>query len=166
MLRRHKFRRLMTAIALLATTVPGRASEWNYGCKGALPVFDGSELIIFNRQSLFLLPKTWLKGKLNDLLGHDPSDEVIAVADAVNINSGLAPTLVFTLRDHPEKKLTLTEKSSRTISDVRQRAGGAPRFVQNTVYAKVYHYVSDFGFLDPFDVKMDCLNYELSAPIR
>jgi hypothetical protein len=37
----------------------------------------------------------------------------------------------------------------------RQRAGGAPRFAQTTVYAKVYHYVNDFGFLDPFDVKMD-----------
>jgi hypothetical protein len=37
---------------------------------------------------------------------------------------------------------------------------------QTTVYAKVYHHVSDFGFLDPFDVKMDCLNYQLSAPIR
>jgi hypothetical protein len=36
---------------------------------------------------------------------------------------------------------------------------------QTTVYAEVYHDVSDFGFLDPFDV-MDCLNYQLSAPIR
>jgi hypothetical protein len=162
----HKSRCLVAAIALLALTAPACASEWNYGCKGALPVFNGSQVIIFNRQSLLLLPRTWLKGSLNDLLGHDPSGEVIAVANAVDINSGLAPALVFTLQDHPEKKLTLTEKSSRTISDVRQRAGAAPRFAQTTVYAKVYHYVSDFGFLDPFDVKMDCLNYELSAPIR
>jgi hypothetical protein len=43
---------------------------------------------------------------------------------------------------------------------------GAMQLRQTTVYAKVYHHVSDFGFLDPFDVKMDCLNYQLSAPIR
>jgi hypothetical protein len=163
---RHETRCLVSAIALLAVTAPASASEWNYGCKGALPVFDGSQIIMFNRETLLLLPKTWLKGSLRDLLGHDSSGEVIEIAKAVEINSGLAPTMVFTLQDHPEKKLTLTEKSSKTISDVRERARGAPRFVQTTVYAKVYHYVSDFGFLDPFDVKMDCLNYELSAPIR
>jgi hypothetical protein len=163
---RHTSRCFLFALATIAVTFSAQASGWNYGCKGALPVFDGSEIIIFNRASLFLLPRTWLKGNLSDLLGHDPSDEVIAVANAVDINSGLAPTMVFTLQDHPEKKLTLTERSSRTISDVRQRAGGAPRFVQTTVYAKVYHYVSDFGFLDPFDVKMDCLNHELSAPLK
>ena len=155
-----------SATALMAFTASGSASEWNYGCKGALPVFNDSEMIIFNRESLFLLPKAWLKGSLRDFFLRDTSDDVIKIAKAADINSGLVPNMVFTLLDHPDQKLTLTEKSSKTISDVRRRAGNQPRIEQTTVYTKVYHYVSDFGYYGPFDVKMDCINYELSAPLR
>ena len=162
----HTRPRLLVAIGLMAFTSPGNASAWNYGCKGALPAFNDSETIIFNRESLFLLPKAWLKGTLRDLLLRDASDDVVEFAKAVDVNSGLVPKLVFTLLGHPDQKLTLTEKSSKTISDVRRRAGNQPRFEQTTVYTKLYHYVSDFGYLGPFDVKMDCINYELSAPLR
>lgn len=162
----HTSRCCLAAIGLVALTSPARASAWNYGCKGALPVFNDSEAIIFNRERLFLLPKAWLKGTLRDLLLRDASDDVIAIAKSVDMNSGLVPNMVFTLLDHPDQKLTLSEKSSKTISDVRRRAGEQPRFEQTTVYTKVYHYVSDFGYLGPFDVKMDCINYVLSAPVR
>jgi hypothetical protein len=156
----------LAALGLMALTSPARASAWNYGCKGALPVFNDSEVIIFNRESLFLLPKAWLKGTLRDLLLRDASNDVIEVAKSVDMNSGLVPNMVFTLLEHPDKKLTLTEKSSKTISDARQRAGAQPRFAQTTVYTKVYHYVSDFGYLGPFDLKLDCIDYQLSAPLR
>lgn len=157
---------LFTAFAASAIASPAVASEWNYGCKGALPVFNDSQVIIFNRASLVLLPKVWLKGALRDLISHDAFDDVIAIAKATDNNSGLAPTMVFTLLEKPDQKLTLTEKSSKTISDVRRPAGSAPRYVQTTTYAKVYRYVSDFGFMGPFDVKMECINYQLSAPLR
>jgi len=150
----HTRPRLLVAIGLMAFTSPGNASAWNYGCKGALPAFNDSETIIFNR------------GSLRDLLLRDASDDVVEFAKAVDVNSGLVPNMVFTLPGHPDQKLTLTEKSSKTISDVRRRAGNQPRFEQATVYTKVYHYVSDFGYYGPFDVKMDCINYELSAPLR
>jgi len=38
--------------------------------------------------------------------------------------------------------------------------------VQITTYTKVYRYVSDFGYMGLFDVKMDRMNYQVSAPIR
>jgi hypothetical protein len=155
----------LIAFALIAVAPPARASAWNYGCKGALPVFNESEAIFFNRDLLALLPKGWLKGPLRDFALRDPVDDVVVLAKTTNENSGLAPTMVFTLLDHPDQKLTLTEKSSKTISDVHDAALG-PRSAQTTTYKKVYHYVSDFGYLGPFDVKMDCLNYELSAPLR
>jgi hypothetical protein len=60
--------------------------------------------------------------------------------------------MVFTLLDHPDRKLTLTEKSSKTISDIRDKARG-PRFAQTTTYTKHYEYMSDFGFMGPFVVK-------------
>ena len=114
---------------------------------------------------LFLLPKTLLKGTLRDLVFRDPVDDVVAMAKAKDINSGLAESMVFRLLDDPNKKLTLTEKSSKTISDIRERAAG-PRNAQTTTYVKVYHYISDFGYQGPFDIKMDCINYQLGPPLR
>lgn len=156
---------LLTAFALVASAAPACASAWNYGCRGALPVFNESEMIIFNREMLALLPKAWLKGTLRNLVRRDPVGDVVVLAKATDINSGLAPTLVFTLLDHPDQQLTLTEKSSKTMSDVRDRARG-PRSTQTTTYKKLYQYVSDFGYSGPFDVKMDCVNDELSAPLN
>jgi len=43
--------------------------------------------------------------------------------------------MVFTILDHPDRKLTLTEKSSKTISDIRDKALG-PRVAQTTTYTK------------------------------
>jgi hypothetical protein len=54
--------------------------------------------------------------------------------------------MVFTLLDHPDRKLTLTEKSSKTISDIRDKARG-PRFAQTTTYTMHYEYMSDFGLV-------------------
>lgn len=155
----------LAAIASIAAVPSGRASEWNYGCKGTLPVFDNSETIIFNRALLVLQPTRWLKGTLRDFIARDATDDTIAIAQAKDENSGLAQIMMFTLLDHPDKRLTLTEKSSKTISDNREKMD-APRFVQITTYTKVYRYVSDFGYMGLFDVKMDCMNYQVSAPIR
>ena len=122
-------------VALIAAASAARASDWNYGCKGALPVFDDSEVIIFNRELLVLLPKAWLKEALPELLARDASQDIIAIAKAKDQNSGLAPSMVFTILDHPDRKLTLTEKSSKTISDIRDKALG-PRVAQTTTYTK------------------------------
>jgi len=44
----------------------------------------------------------------------------LAIAKARDENSGLVQTMLFTLLDHPDQKLTLTETSSKTISDIRE----------------------------------------------
>lgn len=74
--------------------------------------------------------------------------------------------MVFTRDDRPEEKLTLTELSSKTISDVHHKAGRQPRSEQITTYRKVYRWVSDSIYAGPYDIKMECINYELSAPLR
>lgn len=160
----HRIAFLLTGIALIAIVSPAHASDWGYGCKGALPVFNESTVIIFNRNLLVFLPKALLKGKIS-ALASNYTDEDVVIAKAENENSGLAPTMVFRRLDHSDQKLTLTEKSSKTISDVREKSLG-PRLAQTTTYTKHYQYVSDFGYLGPFDIKMDCINYELSAPIE
>jgi hypothetical protein len=72
-------------------------------------------VIIFNRSQLVMLPKAWVRGPLLASV----NDELLCSGfRATNNNSGLVPTMVFTRDDHPDEKLTLTEKSSKTISDV------------------------------------------------
>lgn len=53
----------LTAVALIAVASPAAASEWRYGCRGVLPSGD-APVIIFNRSSLMMLPKAWVKGSL------------------------------------------------------------------------------------------------------
>ncbi len=172
---RYKLKFAFVLFGALIGAQPVFVSEWNYGCKGALPVFNGNTIIIFDRDRLAMLPKSWVKGTLQDLGYRDATDQVVEIAKATDNNSGLAPKLVFTHLVYPDKKVTLTEKSSKTVSEVRRRAGSQPRYEYITIYKKVYSYVSDFGVLGygsdrehltPLDVQMDCINYELSAPIR
>jgi hypothetical protein len=142
---------ISTLIALILLTSPALGSEWRYGCRGVLPSGD-QPVIIFNRASLIMLPKAWVKGPLLASV----NDELLSSSfKAIDTNSGLAPNMVFARTDHPEEKLTLTEKSSKTISDVRGPAGGQPRLEQTTTYTKVYRWVSDVIYAGPYDIEMD-----------
>ncbi len=150
----------LIAFALIAVASPAAASEWSYGCRGVLPSGD-APIIIFNRSSLVMLPKAWVKGSLLASV----NDELLSSSfRAIDNNSGLVPNMVFTRDEHPDQKLTLTEKSSKTISEVYHPAGSQPRSEQITTYSKVYRWVSDSIYAGPYDIKMDCINYELSAP--
>jgi hypothetical protein len=153
---------VLIAFALTALASPAGASDWRYGCTGVLPSGD-APVIIFNRSELIMLPKAWVKGPLIASVNHELLSSSFR---ATNNNSGLVPTMVFTSVDHPEDKLTLTEQSSKTISDVRERAGSQPRSAQTTTYTKVYRWVSDGIYAGPYEIKMDCINWELSAPLH
>jgi hypothetical protein len=158
----HRILCVLTALALMAAASPAAASEWRYGCRGVLPSSD-APVIIFNRASLVMLPKAWVNGPLSASV----NDQLLSSGfRATNNNSGLVPTMVFTRDDHPDEKLTLTETSSKTISDVQRPAGRQPRSEQITTYTKVYRWVSDGIYAGPYDIKMDCINYELSAPLH
>jgi len=149
-------------IAITAHAAPGAASDWQYGCRGELPSGD-APVIIFSRSSLIMLPKAWVKGPLLASV----SDMLLSSSfRASDNNSGLLPTMAFTRDGHPDEKLTLTEKSSKTISDVHHPAASSPRSSQITTYRKVYHWVSNGIYEGPYDIAMDCVNYELSAPLR
>jgi hypothetical protein len=152
---------VLTSFALMAFASPAVASEWRYGCRGTLPSGD-APIIIFNRFSLIMLPEARVKGPL---IASVREELLSSSFKGTDNNSGLVPTMVFTLADHLDQKLTLTELSSKTISDVRERAGSQPRFAQATTTTKVYRWVSDGIYAGPYDIKMDCINYELSAPV-
>lgn len=151
-------------IVCLVSAWPAAASDWSYGCRGVLPSGD-APVIIFNRSQLVMLPKAWVKGPLLESVN---SQLLSSSFRATDNNSGLVPTMVFTREGHPEDRLTLTEKSSKTISDVHHSPtpGGAPRSDQTTTYRKVYQWVSNSIYEGPYDIEMNCVNYELSAPLR
>jgi hypothetical protein len=89
---------VLTALALMAAASPAAASEWRYGCRGVLPSGD-APIIIFNRSSLVMLPKSWVKGSLFASV----YDELLSSSfTATNNNSGLVPNMVFTRDDHPD----------------------------------------------------------------
>lgn len=151
-------------IVLTAVAWPAVASDWSYGCRGVLPSGD-TPVIIFNRSQLVMLPKAWVKGPLLDSVNNQLLSSSFR---AVDNNSGLVQTMSFTREEHPEDRLTLTEKSSKTISDVHHSPtpGGAPRSDQTTTYRKIYRWISNSIYEGPYDIEMDCINYELSAPLR
>ena len=152
----------VTALALIGVASPAAASEWRYGCRGVLPSGD-APVIIFSRTSLVMLPKAWVNGSLDAAV----NDQLLSYNfRATDNNTGLVAKMVFTSVDHPDEKLTLTEQSSKTISDVHRPAGSMPRSEQITTYSKVYRWVSDGSYQGPYDIKMDCINYELSAPLH
>jgi hypothetical protein len=152
----------LTALALIAVASPAAASDWQYGCRGVLPSGD-APVIIFSRSALVMLPKAWVNGPL---LGTVNDQLLSSSFKAIDNNTGLVAKMVFASVDHPEEKLTLTEQSSKTISDVHRPAGSQPRSEQITTYSKVYRWVSEGIYQGPYDIKMDCINYELSAPLH
>src|SRR5260221_4926399 len=98
----RKIRWVLTALALMAAASPAAASEWRYGCRGVLPSGD-APIIIFNRSSLVMLPKAWVKGPLFASV----DDQLLSSSfSAANNNSGLVAQMAFAGDDHPDEKLT------------------------------------------------------------
>ncbi|WP_146006605.1 hypothetical protein [Bradyrhizobium forestalis] len=150
------------AITFIAMTSPSTAGEWRYGCRGVLPSGD-APVVVFSRSSLVILPKAWVNGPLLEAVN---DDLLISKFEAIDINSGLDKEMVFKREGNPDEKLTLTEISSKTIADVYRPPGSLPRSQQTTKYRKVFRWVSNGIHEGPYDIKMDCINYELSAPQR
>lgn len=137
------------------------ASDWSWGCIGRL----GEERIVFNRGSLVVwgadVKPIKLKELRNSVLDLEPNGGDRFNAD--DNNSGFAPKLGFTLKtDKAVLKVTLTELSSKTISDRTTRS--ETREFYNRTFKKKYHYERTDE--PPRTVTMDCIEFEVSAPIR
>jgi hypothetical protein len=139
---------------LLATTTPATAGYWNYGCKGNF----GDTAIVFDRNSLLIMPKALAKGDITGLV----KSEIFSF-DANDNNSGLMPTMKFARGAYPDQKIVLTEKSSKKISEQTGHVGSREK--TTTSYRKTYHY-QRLGWQDSpgAEVAMDCIEYMLTAP--
>lgn len=136
------------------------AAVWSWGCIGQL----GDKTIVLYRFWLAELPaKSWqptwkqlahpeLEPKLSD-------DGESALYNADDGNSGLEKTMTFTRDDKSGRTVTLTERSSRTLSNKTGRAG--PRDEITVMFKKVYRYAASDE--PERTVTMQCIDYTLTT---
>jgi hypothetical protein len=142
---------------MFVLTPQAHAAIWAWGCVGPL----GGDRVIFNRYTLTVLPGRSSKVKLQQLTS-DGFD--IGALDGRNFNSddgnsGFGRTMGFTGADQPTDKLTLTEVSSRKVSERKGHVG--PREEYTTKFKKVYRYALE---KEPVrTIAMDCIEYTLTT---
>ena len=145
-------------LTIIGTPREAFAGVWRWDCMGPL----GDQQIIFTRYNLIIVPSKPSRGNLRDLIFLDdltkgPSE--IEQYIAADVNSGLVPKMEFTLGDDQKNKITLTEKSSKTISHHTAMVCG--RDESTEVSRKVYHYERNG---EPTrDVTLQCREYMLTT---
>ncbi len=101
-----------------------------------------------------------MRGRLADLIGADElagPDDADAY-DAAGAPVGLPATIVFKRHDAPDRKLTLTQKSSKLVSD-RERHGCRDESIMQ--FRNVYSLQRDDAPAQ--DVTLQCEDSELST---
>lgn len=145
--------------ALFAATTGASAAVWAWGCQAQV----GGQQIIFNRFSMIVVDTKVTMGDVRKLRvtefdlppGSPPSVKYVPE----DVNGGFEKTMIFTRKDDPKGKVTLTEKSSRRISHTSKLICG--RDEDTDVYRKVYRYQREDE--PPRDITMQCMEYQLST---
>jgi hypothetical protein len=145
--------------ALLAASTGASAAVWAWGCQAQI----GGQQIIFNRFSLVVVDTKAKMGDIRNLRvteidlppGSPPSVKYVPE----DVNGGFEKTMIFTRKDDPKAKVTLTEKSSRRISHKSKLVCG--RDEDTDVYRKVYRYQREDK--PSRDLAMQCMEYQLST---
>jgi hypothetical protein len=118
----------MLAAMIFAPQASAGIMTW--GCKGRL----GTDRLIFDRYSLVVMPPAWASERTRDLIKGN-----IATFAAKRVDEGLLPTMEYVHSQYEGQKLTLTEKSSRTIFS-RDRRRADRREESTLVTRKIYRY--------------------------
>ena len=149
--------RLLALLACLsaATATPASAGWFNYGCRGE---FNG-DTYIFDRTALVILPKGTAKGDLGGLMS-----SYIDAFNTVGSDMSLRSVMKFQDGAFQNRELTLTEKSSKVISQEVGKVGTRDR--EKTIMRKTYHLDRPGPWDERIqgDIVMDCINYVLTAP--
>ena len=151
------------AVLTVAFAGDASAAAWRWGCTGPL----GQNQIISNRYQLLVIPGKPLQAKLHDLIFLDdltksetiPEDDGdIENYNADDGNSDLVKKMTFTRNDQTNRKLTLSEKSSKRMS---HRLVPGCRDEITDRFRKVYRFRVDN---EPArDVTLVCIDYLLTT---
>ena len=134
------------------------AGDWQWGCMGPM----GHEQVLFSRYTLIIAPAKPALGKLEDLFRIADLSEKFPDAegyDANETNNGLQKTMTYTSKTNAKNQLTLTEKSSKTISHRHHLVCG--RDEDNSTERKTYRL--ERTGKAPVDVTLQCREYTLST---
>jgi hypothetical protein len=148
------------AAALIAFTFASeaRAGRWEWGCVGT----STDAQFVFNRRQLVVVPPQQRLGKIQDLIFIDElakdlnPDKHYESGDA---NGGLEKKMAFSGNEDAKQKITLTEKSSKTLFDHTAMVCG--RDEEKTITRKVYRL--ERSGEPARDITMQCMEYMLST---
>jgi hypothetical protein len=150
----------IAAAALIACTFASeaRAGRWEWGCAGTA----ADAQIVFNRRQLVVIPPQQRLGKIQDLIFIDELAKDLKAAQHYNVadeNGGLEAKMAFTGSEDEKQKITLTEKSSKTLFHHTAMVCGRDEDKTNT--RKVYRLERNG---EPArDITMQCMEYMLST---
>jgi hypothetical protein len=146
------------AMITFAFASDAHAGRWEWGCASA----SADTQVIFNRRQLVVVPPQKRLGKIEDLIFVDElakSFNVDEHYDAADENGGLATTMAFTRGEDAKQKITLTEKSSKTIFNHTAMVCG--RDEDKTITRKVYRLEQTGA--PARDITMQCIEYMLTT---
>jgi hypothetical protein len=142
----------------LALASDACAGRWEWGCAGT----SADMQVVFNRRQLIVVPAKKRLGSIRDLIFVDELAKDFNTDqryDAADENGGLAATMTFNGGEDAKKKITLTEKSSKILSNHTAMVCG--RDEDKTLSRKVYRLVHDG---EPArDIVMQCMEYMLTT---
>ena len=152
-------------IAVIAATVIGftfaseaRAGRWEWGCTGK----SADTQFVFNRRQLVVISPQKRRGKIQDLIFADELSKDLSVEhhyDPADENGGLTATMTFTHGEDAKQKITLTEKSSKTVLNHTAMVCG--RDEDKTITRKVYRLERSSELAR--DITMQCMEYMLTT---
>ena len=150
---------LWAAFACFLAASPASAAVWQWGCQGQL----GNQQVIFNRYSMVVVDTKVKMGDIRKLrmekMELPPGSPPSGSYEPMDVNGGFEKTMIFTRKDNSDRKMTLTEKTSRRISHKHKLICG--RDEDTDIYRKVYRYQRED---EPArDITMQCLEYQLST---
>jgi hypothetical protein len=146
------------ALIMFAFASDAHAGRWEWGCVGT----SAETQVVFNRRQLLVIPPRKRIGKIQDLIFIDELAKGFKVDehyDAADENGGLAATIAFTRGEDAKQKITLTEKSSKTLFNHTAMVCG--RDEDKTLTHKVYRL--EHNSEPARDITMQCMEYVLTT---
>jgi hypothetical protein len=149
---------IAAAFVASAFASEARAGRWEWGCTGA----TADAQFVFNRRQLVVVPPPKRLGKIQDLIFIDELAKDLNADqhyDSDDENGGFEAKIAFTGNEDTKQKITLTEKSSKTIFNHTAMVCG--RDEDKTITRKVYRLERNG---EPArDITMQCMEYTLTS---
>lgn len=149
---------IASVVALVAIPDGAFAAILGWGCQGQL----GARQVIFNRESMVVVDTKQKMGDIRKLRMSKielPPGSPPSVAYNPTGDDGLVKTMEFTRSDDPNRKVVISELSSRKTASTHRLICGRDEDI--VIYRKIYRYQREN---EPArSIAMECMDYQLST---